>query len=269
MNYQNTILEKIVIAKKEELSSSKMRDSLFDLKQKARDLEPTRDFIKNFDVSLTPQLPATRIIAEIKKASPSAGLIRNPFSPAEIAKTYLECGVAAISVLTDPAFFQGSLDHLQEVRRISDRPLLRKDFMIDEYQIYQARAYGADCILLIAALLEKSEMEDMAGLAAEMGLSSLIEIHDEEELQLVLQVKTSRALLGINNRDLKTLKMDLSTTEKLRAKIPLDQKVISESGIQTRSDINRLLQVPVNGFLIGEHLLKQREIKTHLLELIG
>jgi len=270
MSYKNTILEKIVEAKKEEISSARFRESLADLKSKARGVPETRDFCEVFrEGPLTQGLPVTRIIAEIKKASPSAGLIRPQFDPVGIAKIYLDAGAAALSILTDGPYFQGHLDHLQSVRKISERPLLRKDFMIEDYQIYQARAYGADCILAIVAILEKQQLVDFCGRAEELGLSTLIEVHDETELATALAVNSKRVLLGINNRDLKTLKVDLKTTERLRPLVNSDALVVAESGFSKRDEIERLLKAKVNGFLIGETLLKAKDIKAKFKELIG
>jgi len=270
MSYKNTILEKIVDAKKDEISSGRFRESLADLKSKVRGGEATRDFCAVFrSGSFAQELPETRIIAEIKKASPSAGVIRPGFDPVAIAKAYLESGAAALSVLTDAPYFQGHLDHLRTVRAVSARPLLRKDFMIDEYQIYQARAYGADCILAIVAILEKQQLVDFCGRAEELGLATLIEVHDETELATALTVKSGRVLFGINNRDLKTLKIDLKTTERLRPLIRSALPVIAESGFSKREEIEGLMKAGVNGFLIGETLLKASDIKTKFNELIG
>jgi indole-3-glycerol phosphate synthase len=272
MSYKNTILEKIVDAKKQEISSSKFRESFADLRVKAQSAAPTRSFLKALDPeAYQKELPETRIIAEIKKASPSAGLIRSHFDPVQIAHEYLEAGAAALSVLTDPPFFQGSLEHLQAVREMSPRPLLRKDFIIDPYQVYQSRVYGADCILAIVAILEKQQLVDLCELSKEIKMNVLVEIHDEKELEIILNVgATGRSpLLGINNRDLKTLKIDLSTTERLMSQIPTEFTVVAESGISNRSDVVRMLKAGVKGLLIGEKLLKAKDIKTKFNEFIG
>ncbi len=270
MNYQNTLLEKIVQTKKEEIASGKLRESLQDLRNRCRDAELTRSFVKMFDPSfLSHELPQTRIIAEIKKASPSAGLIRPDFDPVRLAHTYVDAGAAAISVLTDTVYFQGSLSDLQSVRKVSPRPVLRKDFMIDPYQIYEARAYGADCILAIVAILEKQQLIDLCGLANELGMASLIEVHNEEETRVALQVDQPQVLLGVNNRDLKTLKIDLKTTERLRKLIPSKKTVIAESGISNRKEIEHYLSQGVSGFLIGEVLMKEKNIRAKFDELLG
>jgi len=270
MSYKNTILEKIVEAKKEEISSSRYRESLADLKAKALGAEPSRDFAKALNPSaFQGELPATRVIAEIKKASPSAGVIVPHYDPIQIARIYLEAGAAALSILTDPSFFQGSLDHLKAVRKISQRPLLRKDFILEPYQVYQARAYGADCILAIVAILEGQQIVDLCGLAGELGMTSLIEVHDREEISKVLPVKQGKILLGINNRDLKSLKVDLKTTEELRPLIPSGIPVVAESGFSRREEIERLQKAGVDGFLIGETFLRAKDIKAKFRELVN
>lgn len=264
------ILDKIVKSKKEELSSAKFRLSLQEIKQKTKDVAPALGFAKHLDPnSFQGELPETRIIAEIKKASPSGGLIRAEYKPDEIAREYIDTGAAALSVLTDGPYFQGSLDDFDRVRSVSRRPMLRKDFMIDEYQIYEARAHGADCILAIVAILEKNKLEDFCGLSSELGMSTLVEVHNEEELNLALQIKLGEPLLGINNRNLKTLVTDLTVSEKLISKIPESRIVVSESGLKTRADIERMMKAGAKAFLIGEHLLREKDLKTKFKEMIG
>ncbi len=268
MNYKNSLLEKIVDSKSEEISASKFRESFASLRSRVKDLEPTRDLLPYFDPKLfRNELPQTRMIAEIKKASPSAGLIRPDFDPVNIARIYLESGAVALSVLTDSPFFQGSLKDLQSVRKISHRPILRKDFMIDPYQMYEARVYGADCVLAIVAILEKQQLVDLAGLAVELQMNVLIEVHNKEELDFALQVKEEKVLYGINNRNLKNLKIDLKTTEELIPFIPKDRVVISESGISERKQIEHLEKVGAKGFLIGETFLKSPDLKKKFKEL--
>lgn len=272
MTYQNTILGKIIDSKKEEVSSAKFRISLKEMKSRAKDVAKALDFAAHLNPdSFKTELPQTRIIAEIKKASPSGGLIRELFQPDRIAQEYIDAGASALSVLTDGPFFQGSLDDFDQVRAISKRPLLRKDFMIDEYQIYEARAHGADCILAIVAVLEMSRLTDFCGLAADLGMATLVEVHDETELQIALNMRATHAspLLGINNRNLKTLKTDLSTTEKLLPKIPEHRLVVSESGLKTRVDIERMMKAGAKAFLIGEHLLKEKHLGKKFKEMIG
>ncbi|MBF0492430.1 MAG: indole-3-glycerol phosphate synthase TrpC [Deltaproteobacteria bacterium] len=267
-NLENSILEKIIYEKANEVSTHKYRENISTLKAKILDADNTLSFKDFLNSNLHPELPKTRIIAEIKKASPSVGLIRENFDPKAIAKDYLEAGAAAISVLTDVTFFQGSLQDLQDVRSVCHRPILRKDFMIDPYQIYQARAYGADCILGIVAVLEKQQMEDFCGLARELGMHTLVEVHNQEELIEALQIKNDSLILGINNRNLKTLKMDLKISERLKTFIPSDLPVICESGISQRSQIEYFEKLGFSGFLIGEHLLKKRDIQKKLKELL-
>jgi len=274
MSLQNNILDKIVAAKREELSSSKFRTPAREIKARAKDAPAALDFAAHLRPdSLRGQLPETRIIAEIKKASPSGGLLRPRYEPERIAREYIDAGAAALSVLTDGPFFQGSLADLDAVRRASSRPLLRKDFTIDDYQIYEARAHGADAILAIVAILEASQLEDFCGLAFELGMAALVEVHDEAELQVALGLRARRGdvapLLGINNRNLKTLKTDLSTTEALMKKVPAGRLVVSESGLKTRADIERMLKAGAQAFLIGEHLLRERELGTKFKEMIG
>lgn len=274
MSYENTLLEKIVKTKKEEIDSAKFRVSLRDIKKKAKEVAVAIDFAQHLNHDqLQGVLPATRIIAEIKKASPSGGMIRPEYKPDRIAQEYIDAGAAALSVLTDGPYFQGSLEDLAAVRKVSIRPILRKDFMIDEYQIYEARSYGADCILAIVAILEKSKLEDFSGLASDLGMTTIIEVHDEEELQTALDIslgsKHGLPLLGINNRNLKTLVTDLSVTEKLISKIPQKRIVVSESGLKTRTDIERMMKAGAKAFLIGEHLLREKDLKKKFKEMIG
>ncbi|TVM00820.1 MAG: indole-3-glycerol phosphate synthase TrpC [Candidatus Brocadia sp. WS118] len=207
------------------------------------------------------------IIAEIKKASPSAGIIRDDFKPIEIALLYQEGGAAAISVLTDEKYFQGNLSYVTDVKACIDLPVLRKDFIIDPYQIYEARSAGADAILLIAALLPEDEIQNLLNLAKELEMDCLIEVHTESELRKVLQ--TSAGIIGINNRDLATFTINLETTFRLRPLIPGGKIIVSESGIKTRAEILRLFNKGVNAILVGETLMKSNDIPATLHELLG
>ncbi|HHT9130844.1 MAG TPA: indole-3-glycerol phosphate synthase TrpC, partial [Candidatus Brocadiaceae bacterium] len=207
------------------------------------------------------------IIAEIKKASPSLGVIRTDFNHVEIARLYESSGAAAISVLTDEKFFQGKLSYLTDVKKSVSLPILRKDFIIDPYQIYEARSAGADAILLIAALLSKEEIQRFLELARELGMDCLVEVHSELELEKVLQ--TSANIIGINNRDLATFKIDLETTLLLKPMIPSGKIVVSESGIKSREDIVKLIKKGVDAVLVGETLMKSTNISTKLHELLG
>lgn len=207
-----------------------------------------------------------RVIAEVKKASPSKGVIREDFNHLEIAETYQRNGASALSVLTDRKFFQGSIDYLSEIRHAVSIPLLRKDFVVDEYQIFEARGYGADAVLLIAAVLDDKEMHDFVELSLNLGLAPLVEVHDEAELERAL--KTDAELIGINNRNLQTFKTDINTTIRLIGSIPEEKLVISESGINTREDIRLLRDAGVDAFLIGEALMREADIGKKLREFV-
>ncbi|MDO8644556.1 MAG: indole-3-glycerol phosphate synthase TrpC [bacterium] len=256
------ILDKILKYKREELENFKRRSSLSDLRKKGMDQEPARDFLK----SLKNWTKSVRIIAEIKKASPSAGLIRPDFDPIRLAHAYEENGAVAVSVLTDEHFFQGSLSDLTRVKNKIPLPVLRKDFLFSEYQIYEARAAQADALLLIVRILEPSQLKDYMALTNELGMSPLVEVHDEKEFEAAQKV--GAALIGINNRDLDSLKIDLGTTEKILSGERDDRlTVLSESGISKREEIEKLLEVGVHGFLIGEALLKEKDPGEKLREL--
>src|SRR3990172_3723986 len=208
----------------------------------------------------------TRVIAEVKKASPSKGVIREDFNHLEIAETYQRNGASALSVLTDKNFFQGSIDYLSEIRHHVSIPLLRKDFVFDEYKIFEARGYGADAVLLIAAVLDDKELNDFVELSLNLGISPLVEVHDELELEMTL--KTGAELIGINNRNLQTFKTDLNTTIRLISNIPDDKIVISESGINTKEDISFLKDAGADAFLIGEALMRAADIGKKLREFV-
>jgi len=209
-----------------------------------------------------------KLIAEVKKASPSRGVIRSDFNPVAIAQTYAANGAAAISVLTEARYFQGSLNHLRDIRKaLGNRlPLLRKDFLCDPYQVYESRAYGADSVLLIVAILTPEKLKELLGLSHELGMSCLAEVHNEAELEIAL--KGGARIIGINNRDLTTLTVDLTTTERLRPLIPKDRTVVSESGIKDRSDMRKLKKWGVDAVLIGESLMSAPNIATKMKELL-
>lgn len=248
------ILQKIVEEKKKKLSETKEKISLVDLVSKLANLKmPVRDFAKAISV---PQ-NKLHVIAELKKSSPSAGLIIEDYDPVKIAKSYQALKVDAISVLTEEKYFQGDVEHISLVRKVTDVPLLRKDFIIDPYQIYESRLEGADAILLIASLLFKHEIQKFLDVAEGIGLHCLVEVHSENDLQKVLD--TSAKIIGINNRNLSTLKVDIKTTEKLRSKIPKGHVVVSESGISSKEDIKMLKKLGINAILIGHYLLEKRE----------
>ncbi|HHT9116747.1 MAG: indole-3-glycerol phosphate synthase TrpC [Planctomycetes bacterium] len=257
-----TILDEIYKHKLSEVAEDKRRVSLETLKEQCKKRHRTR----SFDVALKSNTNI-RIIAEIKKASPSLGIIREDFNPVEIARIYETGGAAAISVLTDEKFFQGSLSYLTDVKKSVNLPILRKDFIIDTYQIYEARSAGADAILLIAALLSKDEIQRYLELARELDMDCLVEVHSETELKKVLQ--TNAHIIGINNRDLATFKTDLETTVRLRPIIPAEKIVVSESGIKSRADVEKLMKEGVDAILVGETLMKSDDISAKLSELLG
>jgi indole-3-glycerol phosphate synthase len=258
------ILDTIISSKKEEVAADLQTVALADMKRRCLGLPQTRGFKSQLAKAA---LSRVAIIAEVKKGSPSKGIIREDFHPVSIAKEYEKGGAACLSVLTDQKFFFGHLDYLEAIRAEVALPLLRKDFVVDPYQIYQARAAGADAILLIAAVLNRSQLIDYAELAAELDLDVLLEVHDEDELDIALQVPD--VLLGINNRNLKTFETDLGITERLCKLIPSERAVVAESGINTRIDIDRLLNGGAAAFLIGESLMRETDISQKLSELIN
>jgi len=257
------ILDQIVADNLRELEARKGSVPLAELQRLALEQPPPLDFAS--------ALYGDRIqlIAEIKKASPSRGIIRADFNPVEIAKIYASSGASAISVLTEARFFQGSLNHLRDVRNalgIKRLPLLRKDFLTDPYQIYESRAYGADSLLLIVAILTPEKLEELLWLSHHLGMSCLVEVHNEAELEIALNGRAS--ILGINNRDLNTFNVDLATTRRLRPLIPKDRIVVSESGIKNRDDIEKLRQWGVEAVLIGEYLMSAANIAAKMKELL-
>jgi len=222
---------------------------------------------KNFASALIKE-QGVSLIAEVKKASPSKGLIREDFDPVKIAKIFSQAGASAISVLTDQKFFLGHVEYLQKIRQITDLPLLRKEFIIDQYQIYEAKAYGADAVLLIAAVLEQGKLTEYINLAENIGLQTLVEVHTAEELEMVL--RTPAKIVGINNRNLKTFETDLNTTFKLKEMISDSQViVVSESGIKSREDVIRLEEDRIDAMLVGETLMRSNDISSALHSLYG
>ena len=257
------ILDHIIANKKEELAETKRRFSLADVKAKAADAGPIRGFGKSMSSGGT----GGRLIAEVKKASPSKGVIRDDFDPVKIARIYEESGASCISVLTEQKFFQGKLEYLGAIRKAAGLPLLRKDFIIDEYQIFEARAGGADAVLLIAACLEKQQLEDFLGIANRTGLDALVESHTYKELDKSLLA--GAMLVGINNRDLTSFTVSLQTTLDLLKDIPDDRTVVSESGIKTRDDVEMLVKAGVDAILVGESLMRENDIGKKVKELLG
>ena len=256
------ILDEIVAYKKEELAGTKRLVPLADQKERAADAGPVR----GFGEALAAGAPI-RLIAEVKKASPSKGVIREDFDPLRIAGTYEEAGASCLSVLTEKRYFQGSIDYLGSIRRAVSLPLLRKDFIVDEYQIFEARAAGADAILLIAACLERRQIEDYLGIAAHLGLDVLVESHTYQELDKSLHA--GARIVGINNRDLSSFTVSLQTTFDLLTDIPDDRTVVSESGIRTRDDVVRLEKAGVDAVLVGESLMREKDIGKKVKELLG
>lgn len=247
------ILNKILATKAIEVAAAKAKISLDDIKQLAEKQPAPRDFVGSIRQKIAAGKSA--VIAEIKKASPSKGVIRADFKPAEIAESYEQGGAACLSVLTDEQYFQGSAEYLKQARAACGLPVLRKDFMIDAYQVYEARAMGADCILLIAAALSLSKMQELETVAHALGMAVLVEVHNGEELEAALQLKTP--LLGINNRNLRTFEVTLETTFGLLSRIPADKIVVTESGIFTNDDVQQMRQHNVHTFLVGEAFMRQ------------
>jgi len=260
-----TILKKILDRKAEEVTARARQLSLADIKAQAQQASPTRGFVKAIEKKLAQKQVA--VIAEIKKASPSKGVIRDPFYPEAIAKSYEKGGAACLSVLTDIDFFQGCDDYLKQARAATRLPVLRKDFTIDAYQIYEARALGADCILLIVSALSAQQLQDLNNIALEIGLDVLIEAHDEQELRTALTTKNK--LIGINNRNLHTFATSLDTTFNLLDKIPQDRIVVTESGIHTVDNVKAMRGHNVNTFLVGEVFMRAEDPGLELLKLFN
>ena len=233
-----------------------------ELKARLADVDPPRDFL-----AALKSATGVGLIAEVKKASPSAGLIREDFDPVEIAKTYESAGAACISCLTDESYFKGKLEYLTAIRNAVEIPVMRKDFILDRYQVTEARAAGADCILLIAECLDDCTMRDLYFYASELGMECLVEIYDPENLDRVLKLEAP--LIGINNRNLRTFVTDLKHSTDLAARVPYTVYLVSESGIRERSDVEHLLQFGVRGILVGETLMRQENIAAKVRELLG
>jgi indole-3-glycerol phosphate synthase len=257
------ILKKIVAVKHEEIAEGLRKKSLAAMRADAESRVLTRDF----EGALRAKIAAGQaaVIAEIKKASPSKGVLREDFIPADIAQSYAEHGAACLSVLTDKQFFQGSVDYLKQARASCQVPVLRKDFMVDPYQVYEARAMGADCILLIAACLDDAQMVDLEAVAHGLGMAVLVEVHDEPELHRALKLKT--ALLGINNRNLRTFEVSLDTTLGMLPTVPADKLLITESGILSRADVERMRAAQVHAFLVGEAFMRAPDPGAALADL--
>ncbi len=261
----SNILDRIVEVKREEIAASSARRSLASWREEAEARHDQRGFAQALRQKVAAGEAA--VIAEVKKASPSKGVLREHFVPADIARSYAAYGAACLSVLTDERFFQGSAAYLQQARTACALPALRKDFMIDEYQVVEARALGADCILLIAACLSDAQMIDLEAAALALGMDVLVEVHDGAELQRALRLKTP--LLGINNRNLKTFEVTLDTTLGLLAGVPADKLLVTESGILGRADVQRMRAAGVHAFLVGEAFMRAPEPGVALAELFS
>ena len=259
------ILEEIVAVKQQEIAAAIRRKPLAVMREDAESRVLTRDFVGAIRAKIGSGKAA--VIAEVKKASPSKGVLRADFIPADIAQTYAEHGAACLSVLTDKQFFQGDVDYLKQARASCSLPVLRKDFMVDNYQIYESRVMGADCILLIAACLDDSQMKDMEALAMSLDMAVLVEVHDELELDRALKLKTP--LIGINNRNLKTFEVSLDTTIRLADKVPANRLVVTESGIATIDDVKKLRAANINAFLVGEAFMRAEDPGVALDALFG
>ena len=257
------ILQRILATKREEVAAAQSVQSLADVRVAAEQQAPTRDFVG----ALRGKIAAGQsgVIAEIKKASPSKGVIREDFRPAEIAASYAANGAACLSVLTDRQYFQGAPEYLQAARAACDLPVLRKDFLVAPYQVYEARAMGADAVLLIVAALEQGLMEEMEALALELGLSVLVEVHGADELERALRLRTP--LLGINNRNLRTFEVSLQNTLDLLAAIPAERLVVTESGILAASDVQLMREHDVHAFLVGEAFMRAPDPGAALAQL--
>jgi indole-3-glycerol phosphate synthase len=254
------MLNEIITRKREEVEQRKKDIPISALKERIARRRAPLDFASALKGE------GIRLIAEVKRASPSRGVLCPDFDPVALAKTYAQGGAAAISILTETNYFQGNLDHLALVRKTVNIPLLRKDFIFDPYQVYESRAYGADALLLIVAILSQEQLAELLALSHSLGLSSLVEVHNESEVERALG--SGAKIIGINNRDLNTFQVDINTTRRLRPLIPQDRIVVSESGINSREDIEKLKAWGVNAVLVGEALVTAGDIPAKMGELI-
>ncbi|NWF52895.1 MAG: indole-3-glycerol phosphate synthase TrpC [Nitrospirae bacterium] len=258
-----SLINKIIDKKKERLNDLKTKVTLKEIKSMAFDVESPR----NFTSAIKRDSGPLRLIAEIKKASPIKGVLIKEFEPIKIASIYLRKNVDAISVISEEDFFQGKIEYLLDVKKVTNIPILRKDFIFDEYQIYESRANGADAILLIASILEEKQSIEYLYLVKELGLSAIFEVHNFIELEMALHANAY--IIGINNRDLKTLNVNLNTTFELKKEIPEDKIVVSESGIKTREDVKRLEDSGVDSILVGTVFMEAEDIGKKIDEIMG
>ena len=263
------ILQKIVAVKHEEITLALKTRSLADVRAQAEQRNRELGDVRDFTGALRAKVAAGQaaVIAEVKKASPSKGVLREHFVPADIARSYAQHGAACLSVLTDERFFQGCEAYLKQAREACALPVLRKDFMVDAFQVYDARAMGADCILLIAACLDDAQMRDLEALAHELGMAVLVEVHDGQELDRALQLQTP--LVGINNRNLRTFDVTLETTLGLLPRVPADRLLVTESGILGPADVQRMRAADVHAFLVGEAFMRQPDPGAALSQLFN
>lgn len=257
-----TILDQIVATKRIEIAAAQAQRPLAELRAAVRDAAPVRNFFAALDGG-----PPIRMIAEVKKASPSKGIIRADFQPVAIAQIYAAAGASCISVLTDSQYFQGSLEYLRAIRAAVDIPLLRKDFILDAYQLFEAREAGADAVLLIAECLDDCQLRKLHNEALELGLTPLVEFYEPANLPRVLAAGAT--LIGVNNRDLRTFQVDLDHTIRMRREVPDECLLVGESGIHQRADVERLQAAGVDAILVGERLMAQADIRAAVLELLG
>lgn len=259
---EQSFLARIVEHKQEEVRRAKRKSSLADLEQRAKLQSSVRDFRQALLAGGN-----VTVIAELKKASPSAGVLRVDFDPQQLAQNYAANGATALSVLTDENFFQGHLDYLNQACGVCSLPALRKDFIIDSYQIAEARAFGADAVLLIVAILDARQLAELMAFTKELGLHALIEVHDEREIEIALAA--GGEIIGINNRDLQTFSVSLATSEKLAARVPASCVRVAESGISSRSEVERLAECGIDAILIGSHLMRQPDPGKALSHFVG
>jgi len=255
------MLDKIIAQKREEVEQRKKEATITYLQQLIAQQKPV------LDLTLALKDEHIRMIAEVKQASPSRGMLSPNFNPIELAQTYAEGGAAAISVLTEANYFMGSIEHLAAIKKVVDLPLLRKDFIFDSYQVYESRAYGADALLLIAAILSQEQLKELILLSHSLGLKCLVEVHSKGEVERA--VLSEAEIIGINNRDLNTFSIDINMTQRLRPLIPQERIVVSESGIKNKRDIEKLKEWGVDAVLVGEALVTAGNVRAKMKELIG